>query len=52
MQRIIYYLLNKFLMNPVEEDIVKYLDYKNTSVLYVQKFACNQQNLSQELTLQ
>jgi len=29
MQRIIYYLLNKFLMNPVEEDIVKYLDYKN-----------------------
>ena len=28
MQRLIYYLLNKFFMNPVEKEIVKYLDNK------------------------
>ena len=28
MQHLIYYLLNKFFMNPIEKEIVKYLDNK------------------------
>ena len=35
MERLIYYLLNKFFMNPVEKEIIKYLDNKNQIVFDV-----------------